>query len=190
MHARTLAFRRLGILAFALLAVAGTAGCPLTTVTPRPPGNDGSARWAFAIAQPKVAAIATDAQLRSILGATVLLDGRLPANTGSWSFVTWSPTHSTIQVTVNASGATSVAQRNDPAPGPGIEVPLPASWADSTQVFAATSGKRDPGATSANLVVLNVTSYPQASNKAVWGINFNAGANQLVAVDGTYIGPE
>lgn len=134
--------------------------------------------------------MAADAELRSILGAVVNLDGRIPSNGGDWSFVAWSPTHSTIQVTVNANGTTSPSQRNDAAPGPGIQVPLPANWADSIAVFAATNGKRDPGATIANLVVLNVASYSQASGKAVWGINFNAGQNQLVAADGSYIGPE
>ena len=191
MYARTLtAVRRLGILAFTLAIAAAGAGCPPTPVTPRPPGSDGGARWAFGIAEPKIAAIAGDAQLRTIIGSTVQLDGRLPANTGNWSFVAWSPTHSTIQVTVSASGAVSTTQRNDAAPGPGIEIPLPASWADSTTAFAATNGKRDPGATIANLVVLNIASYTQAPGKAVWGINFNAGANQLIAVNGSYIGPE
>src|SRR5262245_54135262 len=189
-HPRTRSGIRAIGLVFALALIGANAGCPPTTITPRPPGTDGSARWAFAIAQPKIAAIAPDAELRTVIGAFISLDGRLPANTGDWSFVAWSPTHSTIQVTVNANATTSTTQRNDAAPGPGIEKPLSAAWADSIQVFAATNGKRDPGATIANLVVLNLASYSKAPNKAVWGINFNAGANQLVAVDGTYIGPE
>lgn len=187
MHARSLAaVYRLGILAFAL----AIAGCPPNPNIPRPPGIDGGARWAFGIAQPVIHGIAADAELRQVLGAVVNVDGRIPSNGGSWSFVAWSPTHSTIQVTVNASGTTSTSQRTDPAPGPGIEVPLPASWADSIAVFAATNGKRDPGATIANLVVLNVASYGQAPGKATWGINFNVGQNQLVAAGGSYIGPE
>jgi len=184
------AVHRFETLVLGLLVVAATAGCPPTVVTPRPPGTDGSARWAFAIAQPVIAGIAGDAQLRSIIGASVSLDGRLPANTGNWSFVAWSPTHSTIQVTVSANGTSSTSQRNDAAPGPGIEVPLAANWADSIQVFAATNGHRDAGASSATLVVLNMASYSQAPGKAVWGIAFNAGANQLIAVNGAYIGPE
>jgi hypothetical protein len=187
MHARTLAaVHRLGILAFAL----AIAGCPPTPNIPRPPGTDGGARWAFGIAQPVIHGVAADAELRTVLGAVVNLDGRIPSNGGDWSFVAWSPTHSTIQVTVNANGTTSTSQRTEAAPGPGIQVPLPASWADSIAVFAATNGKRDPGATIANLVVLNVASYTQAPGKATWGINFNAGPNQLVAADGSYIGPE
>ena len=189
MNARTIAgIRRLGISALAVVVAGAMAGCPMPT--PRPPGTDGTSRWAFGIAQPVITAFAADAQVRTILGNTVNLDGRLPSNTGSWSFVAWSPTRSTIQVTVSANGTTTTSQRTDAAPGPGIQQPLTASWADSPQVFAATNGKRDPGAHVANLIVLNIASYSQAPGRAVWGINFDAGPNQLVAADGTYIGPE
>ncbi|TMQ15543.1 MAG: hypothetical protein E6J90_07740 [Deltaproteobacteria bacterium] len=185
------ALRWLGTLVAALAILGVAAGCPVPmTITPRPPGTDGSARWAFGIAQPRIAAIAGDAELRTIIGSSVTLDGRLPANTGSWSFVAWSPTRSTIQVTVSFDGTTSAAQRNEAAPGPGIQVPMPASWADSIQVYAATSGHRGAGATFAQLAMLNVVSYAQTPGKATWGINFNAPPNQLVALDGTYIGPE
>jgi hypothetical protein len=190
MRARTFTvIRQLGIVVIAL-AVAGLAtGCPPNPNIPRPPGTDGGAKWAFAIAEPVIHGVAADAELRTIIGAVVNLDGRIPSNGGSWSFVAWSPTKSTIQVTVNANGTTSTSQRTDAAPGPGIQVPLP-NWADSIQVFAATNGKRDPGASIANLVVLNIASYSKAPNKATWGINFNAGQNQLVAADGTYVGNE
>jgi hypothetical protein len=184
--------RRHGIpfleLGCALALVGAIAGCPRPT--PRPAGNDGTARWAFGIAQPLITAFAADAQVRTILGASVHIDGRLPANTGSWSFVAWSPTRSTFQVTVSANGTTSTTQRNDAAPGPGIQRPLPLNWADSSAVFAATNGKRNAAASIANLVVLNVASYPEAPNQAVWGINFDAPPNQLVSVNGTYIGPQ
>jgi hypothetical protein len=190
MHARTFTtgIRRFGISALALVVIGALAGCPMPT--PRPPGTDGTSRWAFGIAQPVIAAFAADAEVRTILGTTVRLDGRLPANTGAWSFVAWSPTASTIQVTVDANGTTSTSKRTDAAPGPGIQRPLPASWADSPQVLAATNGKRAAGATIANLIVLNTTSYAQAPASAVWGISFDAGPNQLVAVGGAYIGPE
>jgi hypothetical protein len=184
--------RRHGVLvaklAFALALVGALAACPRPT--PRPPGNDGTARWAFGIAQPLITAFAADAEVRTILGSSVRLDGRLPANTGSWSFVAWSPTRSTIQVTVSTRGTTSVTHRNDAAPGPGIQRPLPSSWADSSTVFAATNGKRSAAASIANLVVLNVASYSAAPDQAVWGISFDAPPNQLVAVNGTYIGSQ
>src|ERR1041384_7680085 len=129
MNARTLdRIARFAITGCVTLAIGGLAVCPMPT--PRPPGTDGTSRWAFAIAQPVITAFAADATVHTILGATVGLDGRLPSHTGSWSFVAWSPTHATIQVTVSANGTTSSAQRNDPAPGPGIQLPLPAGWAD------------------------------------------------------------
>ena len=90
----------------------------------------------------------------------------------------------------SADGTASTTQRSDAAPGPGIQIPLPTNWADSIQVFAATNGKRAAGATFATLVVLNLASYSQAPGKATWGIAFDVQPNQLVAADGTYIGPE
>lgn len=193
MNARTRAgMHRLGTLALALAVFAPGLGCPLPgpTPLPRPPGTDGSARWAYGIAQSELAAFAPDLELRTIAGITVNLDGRLPSNTGSWGFVAWSPSRSTIQVNVRFDGTTSSAQRTEAAPGPGIQRPLPASWADSIQVFAATNGRRDPTARIANLVVLNMASYPQAPHQAVWGINFDVPPNQLVTFDGAYIGPQ
>ena len=190
MHARTLTIsRRLGLVALALAVAAVTTGCPPNPNIPRPPGTDGGAKWAFAIAEPVIHGFAADAELRTIIGAAVNLDGRLPSNGGSWSFTAWSPTRSTIQVTVAANGTTSTTQRNEAAPGPGIQVPLPA-WVDSIAVFAATNGHRDAGASIAQLVVLNLASYSKAPGKATWGMNFNAGQNQLVAANGTYIGTE
>ena len=189
MHVRTFIARRFGVMALALAVAAVTAGCPPNPNIPRPPGTDGGAKWAFAIAEPVIHGIAADAELRTVIGAAVNLDGRLPSNGGSWSFTAWSPTRSTVQVTVSANGTTSTTQRNEAAPGPGIEVPLPA-WADSIQVFAATNGHRDPGASIAQLVVLNLASYSKAPGKATWGMNFDAGPNQLVAANATYVGAE
>jgi hypothetical protein len=167
------------------------ASCPPTTPVVRPAGDEGSARWAWAIAQPSVAAFAPDAELRQVLGAAIMPDGRLPANKGDWSFVTYSASRSTtFQVTVNYNNTTNTDQRAEAAPGPGIVRPLPADWANSTTVFQATNGHRDASATMANLAVLNVASYTKAPGQATWGINFDAGANQLVSVSGTYIGNE
>jgi hypothetical protein len=36
----------------------------------------------------------------------------------------------------------------------------------------------------------DTSSYTGVPNQAVWGINFDAGDNQLVKPDGTYIGPQ
>lgn len=165
------------------------ASCP--PPVPRPVGDTtGGARWAFAIAQPSITAFAADAELRTILGGPVGVDGRLPSNVGSWSFVAWSPTHSTIQVNVSFNGVASSSTRTEAAPGPGVQRPIPSDWADSIAVFTATDGKRLATATVANLVALNAASYAQAPNKATWAINFNAGPNLLVSAEGAYIGPE
>jgi len=134
--------------------------------------------------------IAPNAELREIVGFIVDLDGRIPANTGSWGFIAWDPAGSSITVSVDNVGTASITQRDEAAPGPGVEVPLAASWVDSIQAFAATDGKRDQKAGFAQLVTLNFTSYPAAPGKTVWAMAFDAGPYQLVTVDGTYIGSE
>ena len=174
------------VAALTLLVVLGATGCkdPIA----RPAGTDGTARWAFNIAQPSLGG---DYELRQILGTMVFVDGRLPANVGNWSFVTWSPSQQSIrQVTVAADASVSVDNRAEAAPGPGIAGTLPATWADSPAVLGSTNGTRDANATIAKLMVLNVASYNGVPNQAVWGINFDAGGNQLVRPDGTYIGPQ
>jgi hypothetical protein len=184
--------RHFAALGIALLA-SGALGsnCHPTKYESRPAGTDGTARWALAIAQPVISSFAPDAELREVLGSQIFLDGRLPANGGDWSFAAYSPAMSmTIQVTVDFDGKTTMTTRADAAPGPGIQVPLTASWADSSTVFAATDGHRDAAATIANLVALNVSSYPSAAGQAVWAIDFDTGANQLVSATGMYIGPQ
>jgi hypothetical protein len=163
-----------------------------TTPQPRSGSSfDGSAQWAWAVAQPMVTAFATDAQIYNILGAVIFPDGRLPANTGDWSFVTWSPTkHQQFQVTVNFDGtATSSTTNVASAPGVGGTA-IPAGWANSIVVFQATVGHRASAVTIANLAVLNVASYPTQPGPNVWAINFDVPPNQLVRWDGTYLGTE
>ena len=171
-----------------VLVALGLVSC--TKPTSRGPGTDGTARWAFALASPKMTG---DYELRQILGSSVMVDGRLAANTGAWEFVAWSPTlQSKNQITVSYNGATSESVSAEPAPGPGIvKSALLATWADSPDVINATNGKRAPGATHAPLMVANVTNYPKAAGQAVWGINFDGGGNnQLVGIDGAYIGDQ
>ena len=181
------------LLALVIWLACSGSGCPTSAsdVQLRPPGTDGSARWAWAIAQPAISAAAADAELRQILGSTVALDGRLPANAGDWSFVAYSASRAlAVQVTVSYDGGASTSTRAEAAPGPGIVRPLPSGWADSIQVFRATDGKRDPAATLANLVALNVSSFGIVANQAVWALSFDRGRNQVVSVDGTYLGEQ
>ncbi|MGH9497680.1 MAG: hypothetical protein ACRD3L_00910 [Terriglobales bacterium] len=171
---------------------------PLTTFTgcenPQPrPGLpfEGSARWAWNVAQPMVAAFSTDAQLYDILGASVFPDGRLPANVGDWSFVTWSASqHQRFQVTVNFDGSATSSTTNA-AKAPGVAgTPVPANWVNSTVIFQTTVGHRARGVTITNLAMLNGASYPTAPGANVWAINFDTPPNQLVRWDGTYLGAE
>jgi hypothetical protein len=137
------------------------------------------------------ASFASDAVLQSIQGIAIDPTTGQLSSAGSWAFVWYSASHgANLTVTVGASDAASSSQQ--PATGPSGIAAIPANWADSAVVLAATSGHRDPSATLANLIVFNVASYPQAPNQAVWAINFNGtgATNQLVGATGVYIGPE
>ncbi len=104
----------------AIFLCAGVLAVGCTTVSPIPRSGsftDGSARSSLSIAQPLITAFAADAQLYQVLGADVGRDGRLPANTGTWSFVTWSLSQQkTFQVTVKYDGTTSTSTRSEPSP--------------------------------------------------------------------------
>src|SRR5688572_14040906 len=99
--------RKLRLLAPGLIVVfAALSGlaCPKGQVRPGP-GSDGSARWAADLARPRIAAFAPDAELRTIVGARIASDGRLFANTGSWSVAAFSPSRQEkIDVIVSANG--------------------------------------------------------------------------------------
>lgn len=182
--------RRTTLLLLAGLPLAMAASCP--TPTERP-GSDfeGSAHWALALAQPHITSFAADARLYTVLGSTIYRDGRLPLDTGTWSFVAWSPSRQEVlQVNVQHDGSTSTTTRSQASAPSHNGQPIPATWANSTVVFAAVAPHLATGTTNAVLAVLNTTSYSQAPNDIVWGINFNTGPNQLVRVDGSYLGPQ
>lgn len=158
--------------------------CP--TPLPRTgPLFDGSAFWAWQLAQPRVAAFSSDAALYTVLGARVWHDGRLPSNTGDWSFVTWSPSLlKEFQVTVNYDGTVTTDTRDRPnAPGAAGQ-PVPAGWVNSTIVFQAADPGRHGGDDAATLVVFNISTAP---SPGIWGINYPSG-NLGVRWDGTYLG--
>lgn len=170
----------------ALPALLGSS-CPTPELRPGPV-SDGSAQWAWQIAQPRVTAFAADARLYEILGAVIWHDGRLPANTGTWSFVTWSPTlQRELQVTVDHSGTVSTSVRDrTSAPGSGGH-PVPAAWANSPVVFQAAEPHRPSDRTTAQLVVFNLETW---QTPGLWGINYGSGPNLIVRWDGTYIGTQ
>ena len=191
---RIVARRARWLAVLALLAGLGANGqscCtpPVTGIPRTNAGNDGSSQWAIAIAQPALAACASDTQLRGILGARIAMNGRLFSNAGVWSIVGWSPsTQKTCQVNVNFDGTTSTSQRADSNPGPGIQKPMP-NGVDSIAIFAGVSA-RAPGAAEATLALFNQSSYAARPNQAVWGINIDNSStpNQWYAADGTFLG--
>jgi hypothetical protein len=175
-----------GALAGALVVVS----CPSPQTRPGP-AYDGSAYWAWALAQPLVTSFAADAKLYRILGSTIMPDGRLPSNTGAWSFVVWSASHQQeFQVTVSADGHTSTSTTQSSGQTINGGLPVPVGWANSLIVFQAAAPHLAAGVTHSQLAVLNMASYPQAPGQVVWGINYNVGSNQLVRWDGTYIGAQ
>src|SRR3990172_1727296 len=177
------------LIAVVLLA----AGCASVPGPAPRPGSlaTGSARWAYAIAQPSIGAFAQDAQLHAIIGAQVYRDGRLPSNAGDCSFVAWSPgLRQAFQVTVKFVGSSSTMTRSaNTAPSQNAQ-PLAHSWADSTTFFAAAAPYLVGGVRNACLAKLNLASYAEAPSQSVWGLNFDAGQNQLVKWDGAYVGAQ
>lgn len=178
------------VILFVLIFLIGCQGCKEPKVR-LGADFDGSVKWALQKAQPEINNFASDAQIYSILGAMIWKDGRLPANTGTWSFVSWSPSLKKIcQVTVSYQGNTSNSIRDGVnPPNTGSGTPLPAGWVNSTVIFSAIP-MQEITKNYAQLVVFNTTSYPQAPNIAVWGINYAGGKNPLVRWDGYYIGTQ
>ena len=156
--------------------------------TPRLSTYEGSAHWALEKAQPEINSFDPNAEIYWIMGAGVWKDGRLPLNTGSWSFTCWSSSRQEIcDVVVNYSGNTSTSTRtrtNPPSTGSGQ--PIPTDWHNSTIIFDAIPLKEKTD-NYANLLTYNLYDYGDvnniASGKAVWAINFTGGKNPLVMDD-------
>ena len=179
-------YRRMGSLAL----VAGTticASCPPPALRPGP-AFDGSAYWAWQIAEPQTTAFAPDAHLYEVLGAVVYHDGRLPGNTGTWSFVTWSASRQQVfQVTVDHAGVTTTSTRSQAtAPGSGGQ-PVPAGWVNSPVIFQAAEPHRPGSAVTAQLAVFNLGTWATGGQ---WGINYPGGPNVIVRWDGTFVGTQ
>lgn len=151
---------------------------------------DGSAYWALQKAQPEITNFAADAEIYNILGTMIWKDGRLPSNTGEWSFVSWSQTRKqTCQVTVNYQGTTSKSIQNQSSPpNTGSGFPIPVGWKNSIEIFSIITSKEIINDNYANLVVFNLANYTQSPNNAVWAVNFSQGINPLVTWNGTFIG--
>lgn len=139
---------------------------------PRPgPDFDGSAQWAFQIAQHPITRFSTDAQLYCVIGELVRIDGRLSANVGNWSFLLWSNTKQRVfEVTVSHLGKASNTTRNAISPTPPIEQPIPQGWSNSTEIFHALPSKVRASVSYAFSAVLNVGNNPKVPDDPVWAI--------------------
>jgi hypothetical protein len=174
--------RRLAWGLFVVSAIFWGAACPPGQVRPGPT-RDGSARWAVDLAQPRITAFAPDAQVRTIVGARIASDGRVFANVGSWSVAAYSESrHEKLEVIVSANGALS--ESVSAATDVGVQVPLPASWINSTDVFARVRALV-PAFEEAALVTFNLTDFgAELAHKATWAVN-TPGGNVLVLFDGS-----
>jgi hypothetical protein len=111
-------------------------------------------------AAPLVQAFASDARLYEVLGVNVFHDGRLPSNTGSWGFVTWSPSrHELLQVNVTFTGATTTEIRSRATAPSANGQPIPSDWANSTVIFQAAEPHRPAGRSTAQTVVFNRSTW-------------------------------
>lgn len=146
-------------------------------------GNEGSAQWAAERARARLAAFAADAAPRALLAARVAADGRLFANTGTWSVVAFSASRQEkLEVVVDADG--TLSETTTAATSVGVQDPLPAAWLDSTQIFERARGVV-PAFEEATIVTFNLTDFGgDLAGKATWAIN-TPGGNALVSADGT-----
>ena len=146
------------------------SGC-LTEPKPRPPGTDGSARWAYDVALPKARSdLGPDAVLVEISGEGVMPDGRLAANMGQWvlSFSSFSQA-ARIPITVDFNRNISVGGRISP----GRIEPLSGAFSDSTAIFQATSGH---GASGIRKVEDVICRLDNVAGTHVWFIKFKVGS--------------
>ncbi len=151
-------------------------------------GSDGSAHWALNIAQPLISSFSQDAQLYVVTGAVVQTDGRLFADAGSWSFMTWSATlQKTHTVTVNHDASTTTKTKDAPT-APGRGQPIPTGWMNSQAIFQVAKPHVNAAPRQVTMTLLNWDDYPEAPGQAVWGLVYSSpGGTHKVTWDGTYL---
>jgi len=177
--------KTIAIGAFSLLILG--ASCPDPMLRPGTAFN-GSAKWAFNIAQPLITDFASDVELYVIGGTRIWKDGRLPSNTGTWTFFAWSASRQQeLQVTVYHDENTRTKLKDEEEP-PGRGQPIPTNWANSTTIFQAAWPYVSGAPSSVTLVIFNFTEYPEAPGQAVWGLVYESpGGTHKVRWDGVYL---
>jgi hypothetical protein len=156
---------------------------------PRPPGPEGSVRWAYDAALPRARSeLAADAVPVELVGEDVLPDGRLAANTGKWVLHFSSFTaRQRVSITVDHQRNLTVGAKTAPGVIRALGTP-PGRFPDSTDIFATTTGK---GAAGPRMVVGQVEcKYDSIVGSHVWLISFRAGTTteqHVVRWDGIWL---
>jgi hypothetical protein len=159
------------------------------SLTPRPPGPQGAARWAFTIASPLAkAGLAPDAIPVEISGQDILPDGRMAANRGSWK-VTFSSFSASqrMPITVDHLGNGSAGAKSTAGVIQGLGTP-PGTFPDSTVIFAATAGKGAAGERKVSNPVQ--VGFDTVAGSHVWLIKIKVGSvtqTHVVRWDGIWL---
>jgi|GEM_PF-2936207 hypothetical protein len=163
----------LGVVGYLLLT--GRLALGGTPLTPRSPGTDGSAHWAYAVALPRAKMeLAPDAVVVEISGEGVMPDGRLAANTGKWTLHFSSFTAAArLPVFVDHLKNVTVGAKTSPGVIHALGSP-PGTFPDSIAIFTSTSGK---GASGTRTVVNPVVcTFDGIAGSHVWSIKFKVGS--------------
>lgn len=158
-------------------------------LTPRPPGTDGSARWAYNAAYATAQSeLASDAVVVAITGEGVMPDGRLAANRGRWmlDFSSFSASDR-VRITVNHLGQVSVGEHSSPGVIHALGSP-PGNFTDSIAIFNSTTGHGAPGTRTVFDPV--VCAFDEIAGSHVWTIIFKVDSvteTHKVRADGVWL---
>ena len=155
----------------------------------RPPGTDGSARWAYDAARPRAQSeLASDAVPVEVTGEDVMPDGRLAANRGKWTIAFSSFTAGErVNISVDHLGGVTVGERSSPGVIRALGTP-PGNFTDSITVFANTAGHGAAGARTVENPVTCV--YDNIAGNHVWTIRYRVDSTtetHKVRADGLWL---
>jgi len=178
---------RIRILLLSLLFLGGACAVPIVPQRSKP---GGSLRWAETLALPKAVAWAPDAALCLVQGTGVGSDGWLPDRGGMWKLYYWSPNQiSMYEVAVDSDGSVRATDvKNLPQRGGHI----PAGWADSPKVWAATHAHQKAEAVHTLDAELSLNAEPEKyPARTVWRVRFwlpnNAMESHVLTPEGVWL---
>jgi len=171
------------------LAVCLVAACA-APIVPQRTKNGGAAHWAVALSAQRASDWARDAQLCDILGVGVGIDGWLPDRGGKWQLTYWSAAKTAVyQVAVDSDGNVHAQEWKDTGHRGHS---LPAVWADSPKVWAATRSHQKGESLSTFDAELALDVDPEHfPGQAVWRIRFymqdNSRETHVVSPEGKWL---